>query len=224
MSSLKGRIARLLSNVAMKRAEIVSVSELGGFSRLLLRCEPSGYEPGTKVQLLLPSDDMRTYSPIRAPEGMVLLGWKHAGGPGSRWLASARAGDEVPFVGPQRSLALDAARPAIVVGDETSVAVAAALSSARPGRVHAVLQSDAADDVRAAAESVGLDAFDLVPRADTAATVRAILAKRSTTPDAIVALTGGSELVTAVRDALRREGVRDVKTKAYWIPGRTGLD
>ena len=41
---------------------------------------------------------------------------------------------------------------------------------------------------------------------------------------AIVALTGGSTLIVAVRDALRRDGVANIKTKTYWIPGRTGLD
>ena len=46
----------------------------------------------------------------------------------------------------------------------------------------------------------------------------------ATSPNAIVALTGGSELVVAVRDALRDAGVRSIKTKTYWIPGKRGLD
>lgn len=72
--------------------------------------------------------------------------------------------------------------------------------------------------------SLAAGALGVVARGDTAATVSAVSAKRAASPDALVALTGGSELVTAVRDALRRDGVREVKTKAYWIPGRTGLD
>lgn len=221
MSSIKGRIVRWVSSVALERAVVVSAQDLGGFQRLLLRCHLRGFSAGAKVQVLLPTDDVRTYTPIRAPEGMVLLGWKHAGGPGARWLASAREGDELPFVGPQRSLDL-APGQAVLIGDETSVGVAAALSADRPGQVHAVIQSDRPSDVRAAAAAVGLADVDVVPRGDTAATVDAVAAKLS--PNAVVALTGGSELVIAARNALRRAGVRKLTTKTYWIPGRTGLD
>ncbi|WP_437815675.1 siderophore-interacting protein [Sorangium sp. So ce1078] len=223
MSSVKGKIVRLFSGVALKRAAVVSVQAFGGFQRLRLRSDAQGFSAGAKVQLLLPSDDMRTYTPISSPDGMVLLGWMHAGGPGARWMSNARPGDELPFVGPQRSLSLDAG-PVVLVGDETSVAVAAAFAAERPGQVHAVIQSEAASDVRAAAESVGLRQVDVVARGDTAATVDAVKARLSTSPDAVVALTGGSELVVGVRDALRRAGVRNIKTKTYWTPGRAGLD
>ena len=52
----------------------------------------------------------------------------------------------------------------------------------------------------------------------------AVTARLSKSPGAIVALTGGSELVVSVRDALRQAGVRSIKTKTHWIPGKTGLD
>lgn len=223
MSSVKGKLARWLSGMMLERGTVVEVREVGGFQRLVVRCGARGFAAGTKVQVLLPSDDMRTYTPIPDAEGMTLLGWKHAGGPAARWLASVRAGDEVPFLGPQRSLELEAG-PAVIVGDETSVAVAAALASERPGLAHAILQSAASDDVRLAGESVGLRGIEVVPRADTRATVDAVLAKLAIAPDARVALTGGSELVVGVRDALRRAGVKSVRTKTYWIPGRAGLD
>jgi NADPH-dependent ferric siderophore reductase len=133
------------------------------------------------------------------------------------------AGDELLFVGPQRSSELDAG-PVVLIGDETSVAVAAAFATEMRRQVHAVIQADAAADVRTAAASVGLHQVDIVARRDTASTVGAVAATLSTSPNAFVALTGGSELVVGVRDALRRAGVRNVKMKTYWIPGRTGLD
>nr|PZN18807.1 MAG: hypothetical protein DIU78_22200 [Pseudomonadota bacterium] len=214
---------RLVSRFALARGTVTSAHVVGGFQRLVLKSDAKKPAAGTKLQLLLPSDDVRTYSPIPSPDGIVLLGWTRAGGPGARWMSNARVGDVLPFVGPQRSLEL-AAGPVVLVGDETSVAVAAALAVERPGEVHAVIQSDTADGVRAAAESVGLRRLDVVPRGDTAATLEAVKAKLSRTPNAIVAVTGGSELVVAVRDALRRAGVTNVKTKTYWIPGKTGLD
>ena len=223
MSSAKGKFVRLFASMVLERADVVSVAAIGGFQRVLLRCSVRPFAAGAKVQLLLPSDDMRTYSPIPAPEGMVLLGWKHAGGPGAQWMSQARAGDELRLLSPQRSLVLDSGS-IVLVGDETSVAVAAAFARERQGHVRVVIQTAAGDDVRAAAAVEGLDELDIVGRGDIASTVDAVKAALSTTPDAAVAVTGGSELVVAVRDALRGAGVRKIKTKTYWIPGKTGLD
>lgn len=50
------------------------------------------------------------------------------------------------------------------------------------------------------------------------------VAAHASSPQATVGLTGGAELVVAVREALRARGIRNIKTKAYWIPGKTGLD
>lgn len=218
MSSFKGKVVRLLSAVAVKRGTVVDAGDVGGFRRLVVRC---GVEvpAGSKVQLLLPTDDMRTYTPIPSKEGMVLLGWTHAGGPGAAWMKRAREGDEVAFVGPQRSLEMEPG-PLVVVGDETSVAVAAAFAAARPGDVRAVLQARSVADVRAAAEAVGLAGAEVVAAGDTGATVAAVRAAKA---GASVALTGGAEMIVAVREALRAEGAR-VKTKTYWVPGKTGLD
>lgn len=222
MSSIKGKLTRLFG-AFLTRANIASVEDVGGFRRILLRGELPAPRAGTKFQILLPSDDVRTYSPVATPDGVALLGWKHAGGPGARWMSEAKVGEEVRFVGPQRSLELDAG-PVILVGDETSVAVASAFEVERTGQVHAVFQVSAVEDVRAAAVAMGLRQFALVPRGATDAVVDAVLAAREAVPDAKVALTGGSQLVVAIRTALRARGLKDLKTKPYWIPGRAGLD
>lgn len=223
MSSMKGRIVRLLAGAVLQRATVVSTQEIGGFRRLLLSGEIPKFAAGAKVQLLLPTDDMRTYTPIPDLEGMRLLGWREAGGPGTRWLSHVRQGDELRFLGPQRSLELERG-PTVIVGDETSVALAAAFAIERPGRVHAVIQSDAAGDVRSAVDSSAFAQLDVVPRGDTCSTVEAIADSLYDSPHASMALTGASGLVASVRDALRRAGVQNMKTKTYWIPGRSGLD
>lgn len=223
MASAKGKFVRLLAGFALERASVASVDRIGGFVRLRLRWTGKPFAAGTKVQLLLPSDDMRTYSPIRTPDGIDLLGWTHGDGPGSRWLQTATVGDEIRFVGPQRSLVLEPG-PAVIVGDETSVAVAAALAADQSGHVQVVIQSDAAAEVREAAASVGLREPVVVARGDTDATLAAIATRPSIANGAVVGLTGGSELVVRVREGLRRAGTRNIKTKTYWIPGKTGLD
>lgn len=222
MASGKGRLLRLFSEIALKRGTVSAAEDVGGFRRLLVRSDVSAIAAGTKVQLLLPSDDVRTYTPVRSRDGMTLLGWKHAGGPGAGWMTSARVGDEVLFVGPQRSLELDAG-PLLIVGDETSVAVAAAFALERKDEVHAIIQATAPDDVRMAARTIGLDRLDAVAPGDHAATADAVRAKMKSGRYR-VALTGGSDLVVGVRAALRNAGADAIKTKTYWVPGKTGLD
>ena len=112
----------------------------------------------------------------------------------------------------------------MLVGDETSVAVAAALEVERPGLVSAVLHADDEAAARAAAESVGLRRVDVVPRDDARAAAERVVERRASAPDATVALTGGAPWVVATREALRAKGVEKVKTKTYWVPSKTGLD
>lgn len=224
MSSMKGKLARLLGGMLLKNATVASTEDVGqGFRKLLLRGDIQTPRAGTKLQMLLPSDDMRTYTPIATANGVALLGWKHAGGPGARWISEAKVGDEVRFVGPQRSLEL-AAGPIILVGDETSVAVASALHSERSGEVQVVLQAGSVEDVQIAADAMGLHDARVVARADAGALVEAAIAAQNASPQAVFALTGGAETVTALRAALRTRGISNIKTKPYWVPGVAGLD
>lgn len=222
MSSAKGKLVRFLGGAFLRRAVVAAAEDVGGFRRLVLRGDGPASVAGTKLQILLPSDDMRTYSPVASREGIVLLGWKQASGPGARWVSEVEVGAEVRFFGPQHSLELPAG-PVTIVGDETSVAVAASFEVERPGQVTTVLQASTVDDTRAAAERLGLRPLAVVGRGDTAATVEAVVSV-ATVARGVVALTGGSELVLAVRSALRARGITNVKTKTYWVPGKRGLD
>lgn len=223
MASAKGKLVRLFGGFLLRSARVVSAEEVSpAFRRIGLESQGMDSAPGTKMQILLPSDDVRTYTPIASPEGAVLLGYRHGGSPGARWVSEVAIGSEIQFVGPQRSLELPPG-PVILVGDETSVAVAASFEVSRPGEVHAIFQGSV-DDLNAGAAAVNLRPKHVAPRGDTASVVDAVLASRAASPRAVVALTGGSELILAVRAALRDRGLRDVKTKTYWIPGKSGLD
>jgi NADPH-dependent ferric siderophore reductase len=225
MASPKGKLVRLFGSLLLSHATVVAAEEVGpGFRKLTLQGDSPKPNPGDKLQVLLPSDDVRTYSPVAWHDGtVVLLGWTHAGGPGAQWLAKVEVGADVGFARAQRSLSLPGG-PVILVGDETSVAVAASFERAQPKQVHAVLQGESPEAVRRAAQSIGLHPVHVAPRGDTAGVVTAVVAARAAAPNATIALTGGSDLVVAVRAALREQGIRDVKTKTYWIPGKTGLD
>lgn len=221
--SVKGKIVRLLAGPFLRQGEIVEAEKVGGFRKLVLRTEVPKPRAGTKVQLLLPGDEMRTYSPIPANGGFALLCYLHADGPGARWMGAVQPGTTLRFVGPQPSLD-PGDGPLILVGDETSVAVAAAFETERPGQVHAIFAAREVSEVEPTVQAVGLRNAVVRPVSDTEGIVDAVLAARSASPSANVALTGGSELIVAIRATLRAKGVRDARSKAYWIPGRTGLD
>ncbi len=223
--SMKAKMLRALGGVLLKEARIASVEDVSdGFRKLVLRADAvAAPEPGSKLQLLVSEDDVRTYTPIASGDTLVLLGSRHAGGPGAAWIGAASVGEVVQFVGPQRSLSLPVG-PVIMVGDETSVAVAASFEAARPGQVQGIFAVRDPEATRLAARSVGLERAHALPSPDLTGVVEAVGVARGERPGAVVAITGGSELVVAVRAALRNAGVGELKTKAYWIPGRAGLD
>ncbi|MEY3212882.1 MAG: hypothetical protein RIT28_3363 [Pseudomonadota bacterium] len=233
MSSGKGRFLSFFGGLLLTEATITHNEALGPYRRLTVRGEglqTKAFEPGDKLQLLLPGDDVRTYTPITWARGETsLLVYLHGETtPAPRWAQAAAPGDVLRFIGPQRSLSL-APGPVVILGDETSVAVAAAYSLARPGQVTAVLSVMDVDAARVAAAAVGLPAPSLLTRpADLSAHHQAIAeaaqAAGAGAPGVSVGLCGGAALIQGVRAALRDRGVSGVKVKAYWAPGKVGLD
>ncbi|MBK7756102.1 MAG: siderophore-interacting protein [Deltaproteobacteria bacterium] len=171
MSSGKGRILSFFGGLVLTEATITHNEALGPYRRLSLRGEglqAKTFEPGDKLQLLLPGDDVRTYTPITWARGETsLLVYLHGETtPAPRWAQAAAPGDILRFVGPQRSLSLPPG-PVVLIGDETSIAVAAALHLARPGQVKAALSVADEDAARAAAAAVGLPSPTLLARGPT---------------------------------------------------------
>lgn len=220
MSSPKGRILRMLGGVVLREGEVVAVdAPAPRFRRLRLRVAPAAWEPGDKVQCLLPTDDVRTYTPIGWGAETELLAFLHGATPAAAWARAARPGDRLRFVGPQRSLSLPEGAVGLV-GDETSLAIAAAWSRARPGGVRVALAAQDPVEVREVAAALGLAGVEVVARAapDVGERLAAAVAGAPT-----VGITGEARLVVAARAALRALGV-EARVKTYWAPGKVGLD
>lgn len=228
MASPKGRILNLLGALVLSEAQVVAVEPAGTAFRLLrLRGDPgAGFQPGDKIQVVLPSQDVRTYTPLRwSSDGETeLLVYLHGDDtPAMRWARDLKPGENLRFKGPQRSLSLPEGR-AVVVGDETSIAVAAAYAQARPGQARAVIEVGPDVEVGPALAAVGLEAVTVLRRGRDGDGDPGLLDAALHAPADAIGVTGGGALVQRARDGLRQRGVSGVKIKTYWVQGRAGLD
>lgn len=235
MSSVKGHLLDAVGRFALRDAKVVAVREVGPVMRAL---ELSGEKlrgvdwiPGDKVQILLPSKDVRTYTPTRwdGRAGTTeLLAYHHGTSPGSAWSRAVKVGDTVRFVGPQRSLRRAPNKHAILFGDETSFGVACALAGDAPATLHGVLEVTSRDEAEPVVTACGAR-VDLVERkpadAHLGEVADRLMALLATHPGAELLMTGRAQSIQAVRSRLRGSGVRPRDTsKPYWSVGKTGLD
>ncbi|GLU30442.1 siderophore-interacting protein [Trinickia caryophylli] len=233
-----GRLAKALLRMFMKHAYVVATEPLSERFRLLT-LESAAFEgvawvPGQKVQIAMGSAFVaRTFTPIDwdAAAGRTrLLGYVHGGGPGSEWVSSVAAGDECDVFGPRASLAFPGnAEPIVVFGDETSFGLACSLLRAQPTRApHCLFEVDDIEAARRVATRLGLRDAKLVRRTDD----EAHLAELETALPSLAGahahfvLTGKAQSIQRLRRTLKGLGVASshLSAKAYWAPGKTGLD
>jgi len=221
----------------LKEATVETIESPGPHYRLWRVSGPgldeTGFQAGDKTQVLLPSDDVRTYTPFNWRGGSAsFLAYLHnppamAPTPGPAWAQALKPGDGMRFLGPQRSLVLPPG-PVVVVGDETSLGVALAYAQARPGQVQVVLEAQDPAETEAVARQLGLSAVTVIARRSDQAHVpsmtEAILQGLKQVPGASIGLTGGTPLIQELRSQLKAQGQQRPITKAYWAPGKVGLD
>jgi NADPH-dependent ferric siderophore reductase len=236
--SLSGRLSDAMRHVLMRRATIEDDEPIGGgFHLITLKGEALrniSWVPGQKVQIAMASAfETRTYTPIDwdgAAGRTRMLGFAHGAGPGSRWLRDARVGDSCDLFGPRGSIdARQLTGPLVLFGDETSIALAYALATQNPGR--ACLCHFEVGDADAAAKAVdrlGLSPAALYlrgPHDVQFASLEAALPALVASGVGFV-LTGRAAMIQHLREAINIDGVPPsrVLTKAYWAPGKRGMD
>jgi ferric-chelate reductase (NADPH) len=233
-----GRLTRTLLRWVMRPARVAAVETLSPHFRLVdLEGEALrnvAWAVGQKIQIAMGSGfSARTYTPMSwdAVSGRTrLLAFGHGDGPGGRWSSGLREGDTCQFFGPRRSLDLSGLQsPVVLFGDETSFGLAVALrdSSQADGAIHVFEASDAAES-RPVLEAIGLGQATLIERIADDVHLAAAEAEvlRLAASGAHFVLTGKASSIQRVSCALKAAGVVSsrVKTKAYWAPGKVGLD
>jgi NADPH-dependent ferric siderophore reductase len=231
-----GRLSQALRRLMMRPASVIANEPLAGGFRLITLEGPAlanvGWTPGQKVQVAMGSGfATRTYTPIEWNEGVgrtCILGYAHGDGPGSVWVRDTQPGDACDLFGPRGSL--DASRlpgPLAVFGDETAIGLAYALSS-QDRAVASHFEVADAEGAHQVATQLGLEGASFHARR----TDEAHLAEmEAALPDLIASgasfvLAGKAATVQRLRHILKRDGVSPARviTKAYWAPGKTGLD
>jgi NADPH-dependent ferric siderophore reductase len=205
---------------------VLSAPELAGFT----------YQPGQDFMLMVAVDSGRpvrrryTIRDIDAVRGLLTLGIvRHDGGPGERWVAMARPGDQIEGIGPRGKI-FPAAGVAwhLFAGDFSALpayfAMARSLTAAH--RATVILEVPGPGDEQDLAASADVELTwlhsDGRPPGDPAA-LAAALAGVTLPPGAGHAyLAGEARLVLALREALAARGMPadQVSPKAYWGLGK----
>ena len=235
-----GRIETALTRLFLKSAKVVEVRVLDERFRLVTLSDESlrhvKWTPGQKLQIALGGWAYRTYTPLSwdTEQGTTqLLLFLHGDTPGAAWGRALQVGDACTLLGPRDSLDLNALdRPALLFGDETSIALAHTLRFTPRGaeNVRVVLEVGSKELAARILLQLGIANSDLVERkpddshlAEVEELVGARLQEQSIRS---CALTGKASSIQRLNKRLRALGLsgRELRTRAYWAPGKVGLD
>lgn len=232
-----GRVGRAFARMFLREAivrERIRPSER--FFSIVLEgdalCDVA-WTPGQKIQILLgPGLTTRTFTPTEwdAATGRTrILAYAHGDGPGSDWASSVAAGTPCHIFGPRPSL--DVTRmPAgsVLFGDEASIGLAIALTAHHPDNPpRCILEVNAAAEAVPVLAQFGLHGATVVERDPAGLHLPSIArAIEGAGQHDTIILTGKATSIQAIRAHLKSAGRpgTPVVTKAYWAPGKRGLD
>jgi ferric-chelate reductase (NADPH) len=240
MPSLKQTVLGAIGSRVLAQARVDDLDVISDQFRLITlsseKFKGATMQPAAKVRLNAGNWDMRAYTPLSldAMSGRVqILAYLHGEGPGSMWARSAVPGALTHIMGLQPSLDLvELARPAVFFGDETSLAAAKTLQAhLSPGSAtRFIFELSKSGEAQAVADRLELNDVQYYERQTgdvhipqvTEAIQRALADVG--TPHLV--LTGNGRSIQAIRTNLRSNysGVIDYRVKAYWAPGKLGLE
>jgi ferric-chelate reductase (NADPH) len=234
-----GLLERTFDRLLLRNTRVAAVQQVSARFRLIdLEGEAlkgAAWAPGHKLQAKVAGPfTARTFTPIvfDAERGRTrILGYAHGAGPGSDWLRRVQVGDACQVFGPHRSLALgDLAGPVVLHGDETSFGLAAAVMAAMAGGAgpRCVFEVESRAESALALQALGVAPAVLVERSDEALRMQAAseLWSQCSGDGTLFVLTGRAQSIQQSRQALKARGVPGsrIVSKAYWAPGKAGMD
>ncbi|PMX27494.1 MULTISPECIES: siderophore-interacting protein [unclassified Pseudomonas] len=235
--------ASLLESAVLKlftrNAQVLDIEDIGSAFRIITlggdALRNVAWTPGDKIQIQLGGWVQRTYTPMDwdAENGRTrILIYLHAGGPGVQWVRTLRKGDTCIVFGPRKSIDLtELAFSAVLFGDETSFGLAAVLlGTVQPANTQLFLEVSSLTESQPAIARFGLENAQLGVRTGNDAQLTELEEKMLTVlqaqPAANIVLSGNASSIQHMRKLLKRLGIASnrFQAKAYWAPGKTGLD
>jgi ferric-chelate reductase (NADPH) len=192
------------------------------------------WSPGEKIGII--AGGKRVYTPISidpSTRQLRLLVFLHGGGPGSDWASSVEVSDECHFMGPRSSLPLSSiTEPTVLFGDETSFAVASTLQTHLGTETQSrfVFEVSSIQESRTVLDALGIRETSLIEKRSDGLHLqeagRCVLKAMTELATKELVLTGSGPSIQGIRTELSTHGVdlARSKVKAYWAPGKTGLD
>ncbi len=237
-SKASGRLSRALTRLIMKPARVTANEALADRFRLITlegsALRDVAWTPGQKIQIAMGSAFVtRTYTPMtwNAVDGRTcILGYAHGAGPGSDWLRAATPSSSCDIFGPRASIDVgQPGAPLAIFGDETSLGLAYAFAHGGGGEaVTTVLEVDDIEASRSVAAQLNLKNCTLVGREAEDLHMPDLESALPALADAgaTFVFTGRAGSIQRLRRALKALEVpsRRIATRAYWAPGKTGLD
>jgi NADPH-dependent ferric siderophore reductase len=238
VSNARGRLNEVLRRILMREATVTACEPVAAQFRLITLEGPALREvawiPGQKVQIAMSGPFVtRTYTPIEwdAVAGSTrILGYMHGDGPGSAWVRNMKPGAKCDVFGPRRSIDVsDVPGTLALFGDETSMGLAFALQNEDRARtIRCYFEVTDLESSRLVITRLPLVHAELFSRTkDEVHLERMEAAFRALVDsDATFVLTGKVSTIQRLKRVLKRHDVpaRRVVTKAYWAPGKAGLD
>ena len=233
-----GMMSRFVKNVFLTKGHIASAEKLSEHFYLVSvkgeALKHARWTPGDKIQINMGIGfSTRTYTPMSwdAESGQTqIIVYLHGDTPGCQWARHACPRQAVEFLGPRRSLDLPSvAAHAVLFGDETSFGLATALRH-RAGGESALCVFEAAElgEARAVLGAIGITDAVLIELAHDDSHLAAVhdALLRQATSDTQFVLSGKAPSIQSVKRALAAAGVSNTrqKAKAYWAPGKVGMD
>jgi NADPH-dependent ferric siderophore reductase len=225
-----GLFESALQKIFTRSAQVLEIEDIGDSFRLITfggaALRNVEWTPGDKLQLMLGGWVQRTYTPLDwdADNGRTrILVYLHGDAPGTQWARTLNVSDSCTFFGPRKSIRLAAeASPVLLFGDETSLGLAAALSG--QATTYMLFETSSRTCIQAVIERLRL------PNASVESAAHALEAQMSALlrahPDADIVLSGKAGSIQQINRLLHQHGTaaKRRQSKAYWSPGKTGLD
>jgi hypothetical protein len=234
MVQIFDQVAETAARMLLRGGTVTQVTDLPAQLRqITIKTAPGPWRPGQKVQIHISGRVLRTFTPSDWSERSVTLLVHTVGStPATRWADSLTSGSSVRMLGPRPSLDLSRLPGApIMVGDETSVGLAAAWSShGNAPAIKNIFECDGPDGLATALDKLEIGtAHGLVKRegddGHLDAFVDLVVEAVGRHPGAPLVLTGRSQTISTVRRRLKAADLRPPSfVKTYWDPNRAGLD